>query len=96
MRRLLKWVIITVGIAAVVKKVRSHRRKAEVSEGGTATIAEDPADELRRKLADTREPEATASGESAASEASVDERRADVHDQGHAAVDEMRSSSEGD
>lgn len=53
----------------------------------TASTEADPADELRKKLAESREDEQTA----AAPEASVAERRAEVHEQGRAALDEMSS-----
>ena len=96
MRRLLKWALITLGIAALVKKLRSRRAPgtgpsdATVSTQTSVTVTtttttDDPADELRRKLADTREPD-EAPG-------SVDDRRAEVHDQGRSAIDEMRSSA---
>ncbi|MDH4102385.1 MAG: hypothetical protein OEW52_03405 [Thermoleophilia bacterium] len=93
MRRLLKWIILTIGIAAAV---RWFKRRG----GETAVIApvepaaDDPAEELRRKLAESRdddEPDEPAKGP----EASVDDRRADVHEQGQAALDEMKPSDEG-
>jgi hypothetical protein len=102
MRRLLKWALITLGIAALVRKLRSRR---DVAVGGTpdatvstqtsvtvttsTTTSEDPADELRRRLADSRDPEAPTEG-------SVDDRRSEVHDQGRSAIDEMRSSTGGE
>ena len=97
MRRLLKWALITLGIAALVRKLRSKREAAgrDTSDASvstrtsvavtTTTTTDDPADELRRKLADTREPDAA--------DAAVDDRRAEVHDQGRSAIDEMRSSA---
>ena len=59
-----------------------------------STPADDPADELRRKLAESREDE---DGRRATSHptASVAERRTEVHEQGRAALDEMKSSDEG-
>ena len=64
---------MTLGIAALVRKLR---RRAEVSSAPTEPempAASDHADELRRKLA---------------------ESRADVHAEGRATLDEMRSSSD--
>jgi hypothetical protein len=93
MRRLLTWALVTLGIAALVRKLRRHGHAPE----GVAEehAPEDPADELRRKLAETRDPEvAPPSAESSTPDASVEERRAQVHDQGHATLDEMRSSGE--
>lgn len=96
MRRLLKWALITLGIAALVRKLRSRREAGRGTSDAnvstrtsvtvtTTTTTDDPADELRRKLADTREPDAA--------DAAVDDRRAEVHDQGRSAIDEMRSSA---
>ena len=133
MRKLLTWIVVTIGIAALVRKLRNrgHKNEAEPVPAGA-----DPADELRQKLASTRDTEpvvetvtelvsepvtepapaaAMAGGpvvpaepvEDAAefkpvepptpepaSDAEIDERRADVHDEGRAAIDEMRKSAE--
>jgi hypothetical protein len=96
MRRLLKWLVISLGIAALVRKLRSRRAAPEqaTEPAVEATPADDPADELRRKLAETREPEAATAPEDASPEGSVEERRADVHDQGRATLEEMRSAGE--
>jgi hypothetical protein len=61
---------------------------------------EDPAAELRRKLAAAREAEpATETLEPIAEEpappADADARRREVHEQARAAIDEMRRSDEG-
>lgn len=95
MRKLLTWVVVTVGIAALVRKFRK-RSEADTTWSEPAAGEpedEDPAEELRQKLADTREDAPTADA-SATPEPSVDERRTDVHDQGRAAIDEMQRSSE--
>jgi hypothetical protein len=94
-RRLLKWVLLTLGIAALVRKLRSRRAPEPAADVGTAPTpsADDPADELRRKLAETREPDAPAAGEDVP-QGSVEERRADVHEQGRAALDEMHPPTE--
>jgi hypothetical protein len=92
-RRLLKWIIVPVGIAALVRWFK--RRGAETeSTAPSVPAADDPAEELRRKLAESRD--ADESDEPAeAPEATVEERRADVHEQGRAALDEMKPSDEG-
>lgn len=96
MRKLVTWIVVTVGIAALVRKLRQRKAAgAEQVEAGD----EDPADELRRKLADTREQPAAEARASQASvpvtpEATIDERRTEVHDQGRAAIDEMQQSTE--
>ena len=92
-RRLLKWIIVTVGITALVRWFRRRGTEAEVIAPAEPAV-DDPAEELRRKLAesrDTEEPEEPAE----TPEASVEERRADVHEQGRAALDEMKPSDEG-
>ncbi len=107
MRKRLTWILVTVGIAALVRKLRS-RGEAGPPE---PPVAADPADELRQKLASSREPEAPgeAAGEAAvpdttpsddppppppASEPSIDEQRAEVHGEGRAAIHEMQKSAE--
>jgi hypothetical protein len=88
----LKWIIVTVGIAALVRWFRHRGAETEVA-APAPTTADDPAEELRRKLAESRdaeEPDAPAE----TPDATVEERRADVHEQGRAAVDEMKPSDE--
>ena len=98
MRRLLTWLVVSLGIAALIRRLRRSRQEPEVvAPAGPAaapaapveTAAEDdPADELRRKLAESRDDEP------AADATSVEERRADVHDEGRAALEEMRGTDE--
>ncbi len=93
------WIVVSVGIAALVRKLRRSGESA--SEGETATYkppppeqpGDDPADELRRKLADTRDDAAPAA-DAAEADAKVDERRSEVHEEGRAAIDEMQQSTE--
>jgi hypothetical protein len=88
MRRALAWTAGIIGIAALARWLRRRARSA-----GTA-VAEpvaDPADELRRALEQSRaeqvaEPEVTP----AAGEASVEDRRADVHARAESAIARMR------
>lgn len=90
MRRLLTWIVVSFGIAALVRRLR-RRGEGAAEELPSTSPEPDPAAELRQKLAETRGEEEP-SGESPASpEASVEGRRASVHEQGRAAVDEMRS-----
>ena len=91
MRRLLKWVVVTVGIAAVVRRLRKRSQAEETS--GPGADKDDPADELRQKLAESRSDE-TPVAEPAVAEASVEERRADVHEQGRSTLDEMRGPND--
>jgi hypothetical protein len=86
MRRRLTWLLVTLGIAALVRRLRRR------SEPGPLTHeADDPADELRRKLADSRAEENDAAPPEPPAD-TVEERRADVHQEGRAALDEMRDS----
>jgi hypothetical protein len=90
MRRLITWIVVSLGIAALVKRFR-RRRQEEIA---TAPPEEpDPAAELRQKLADSRaDGEDEVAEPPLSPEASIDERRASVHEQGRAAADEMRGS----
>jgi hypothetical protein len=101
MRKLVTWVIVSLGVAALVRKLR-RRDESEwsvdtavaPSPSSVGVAQEDPADELRRKLDETRtEGEASTP---AAAESSVEERRAEVHDQGRAALDEMQPPDDGE
>jgi hypothetical protein len=133
MRKLLTWLLVTLGVAALIRKLRrrngerstepSTTRDAgfagvgvgsdqpeppstwssasvateEAPPASDAPSAEDPADELRRKLAETKnaeEPQEAAPAGEPAVEGSVEERRADVHEQARATLDEMKSSEE--
>lgn len=91
MRRLVKWVLVPLGIVAVVRRLR--RRPAQPGPAPGVAATEDPAEELRRKLAESR----AAPGEEETPPepaSSVEERRADVHAEGRTALDEMQSSDE--
>ena len=89
MRKLLKWVVVTVGIAAFARWLRGRKSGSP----DAAAEVEDPADELRRKLAESR-TEDEAEAPAAAPAATVEERRSAIHEHGRSAVDEMTSSSE--
>jgi hypothetical protein len=87
MRRRLTWLLVTLGIAALVRRLR--RRSEPEAE---AHEVDDPADELRRKLADSRSEEDDVAPPEPPPAVTVEERRADVHQEGRAALDEMRDS----
>jgi hypothetical protein len=91
-RTLLRWIVVTVGIAAFVRWLRERRKPPGELQASEAP--EDPAEELRRKLAESRtmEPDTEAAPPA---ESSVDARRAEVHEQGRAALAEMTPSDEG-
>ena len=90
MRKLIKLALVALGIRAFLRWLKRRRETA-----ATPTAVEpaaDPADELRRKLAETREEEAPA--DATEPPAAVADRRAEVHEQGRATLDEMTSSDE--
>ena len=89
MRRLIQIAIVALGVRAFLRWRK--RRRAEEEAVTAAPAQADPADELRQKLAESR-PEEDAP---AAPETTVEERRADVHEQGKATLDDMKSSGEG-
>ena len=82
-----------VGIAALARLL--HRRR-HVSEVPSQLPAADPAEELRRALAEQRdvEPEPVAAPAAEEPEPSPDERRADVHARGESAIARMREGGD--
>jgi hypothetical protein len=89
-RKLIKLALVALGIRAFL---RWRKRRREAAATPTAVEPADPADELRRKLAETREDEAPTDATEPPA-AAVADRRADVHEQGRATLDEMTSSDE--
>ncbi len=91
-RKLIKLALIALGIRALLRWWKSRQAVHAVP---AADRTPDPADELRRKLAETRGDEAVEDAEVAAPpSASVAERRVAVPEQGRAALDEMKTSDE--
>jgi hypothetical protein len=90
-RRLIQIAIVALGIRALLRWRK--RRRAEMDAVTEATPTDDPADELRQKLAESRTEDAVEDAP-AAPEATVEDRRADVHEQGRATLDDMKSSDE--
>jgi hypothetical protein len=91
-RKLIKLALIALGIRAFLSW-RKRRREAQ-STAPVQEPADDPADELRRKLAESREDTAFDDVEEPPA-VSVTDRRAEVHGQGRATIDEMKSTDEG-
>ena len=92
MRKLIKLALVALGIRALLRW-RKRRREAQAP-APAAEAADDPADELRRKLAESRE-DADMDAVEEPPAASVADRRAEVHEQGRATLDEMKSTDEG-
>ena len=86
-RKLIKIALVVFGIRAFLRWRRSRHQQETGS--SAAPPPPDPADELRRKLAESRDE-----GADQPAAASVADRRADVHEQGRAALDEMTASDE--
>jgi hypothetical protein len=91
-RKLIKLALIALGIRAFLRW-RKGRQEAQAPAPAPMPAA-DPADELRRKLAESRDDDVPDEVEDPPA-ASVADRRADVHEQGRATLDEMKSSDEG-
>jgi hypothetical protein len=86
MRRVLAW--LACGAGALLFWRRLSGRRAQ------APAAPDPAEELRRKLDESRaEPAIRAEEPPPSSPAGLGERRREVHDRGRAAIDRMRGET---
>ena len=98
MRRLIKIALIALGIRWFLRWRKRRRAQAELeSAPATPPVApagSDPADELRQKLAESRAEEPEQGDAEPAPEKAVEDRRAAVHEQGRATLDEMTSSDE--
>jgi hypothetical protein len=92
-RRALTWLAGAVGLAALARHFSRRRAAAE------GPVAEDPAEELRRKLATQRgdEPEGAPDGtvveeDDEAPPVDLAERRAEVHARAQEAIESMRET----
>jgi hypothetical protein len=92
-RRLVQVAIIALGIRALLRWRKRRRAEAKANTEAQPASA-DPADELRQKLAESRGDDATEESP-AATNATVEDRRSGVHEEGRAALDDMKSSDEG-
>ena len=93
MRKLIKIALVALGIRALLRWWKRRRGEAEL---GTAPPPPDPADQLRQKLAESRSDDAAGPEQTDEEpvEASVADRRTEVHEQGRAALDEMKTPDE--
>ena len=90
-RKLIKLALVALGIRAFLHW-RKSRKEAQASAPAPEPTA-DPADELRQKLAESRDDVVREEVDEPPA-ASVTDRRAEVHEQGRAALDEMKSTDE--
>jgi hypothetical protein len=92
MRRLTAWIG---GVAGGVVAYRFWRRRpqaaAEPSTAAPETAADERAEELREKLAESRAGDEPSPAEPDEPPEAVEERRQRVHEEGRAALDEMKS-----
>jgi hypothetical protein len=87
-KRTLAWLAGFAGIAALGRLLARRRHPPElIAEAPAAAAAADPAEELRRKLADQRQPEPET--EPAPVAETLEERRARVHAKAREAIDAM-------
>ncbi|MBA3433806.1 MAG: hypothetical protein H0U08_06900 [Actinobacteria bacterium] len=91
MRKRLMWFLVSLGIGALVRRLKRRGQNTEPTLPAPSR-ENDPADELRQKIAEAREDEAVEAPPT--TETTVGERRADVHDQGRSALDDMREADE--
>jgi hypothetical protein len=91
-RKLIKIALVALGIRALLRWYK--RRKAAALPVAEPGPPADPADELRQKLAENRS-DGPAAEPPAASETTVEDRRAQVHEQGRSTLEDMKSADEG-
>jgi hypothetical protein len=91
-RKLIKIALVALGIRAFLRWRKKRKAQAELGATPPPPPPPDPAVELRQKLAESRADSDAEPDEAPA--ASVGERRAEVHEQGRAAIDEMTSPDE--
>jgi hypothetical protein len=87
MRRLVGWIGGAVGGFTAYRLLR---RRPQVAPEGASTESDARAEELREKLAESRAAEPVAEEAPPAEPESPEERRRQVHEEGRAALDDMR------
>jgi len=91
MRRFVDWIAGLLGAIVAYRVWKRWRQPAPV----TAPPADEPdhrAEELRAKIAETRESEEPSPVEPGGTDESVEARRRRVHEEGRAAIDQMTDS----
>ena len=92
-RRLFGWTAGLVSIAALARVVARRRRRAAPPPAALGE-AQDPAEELRRKLSETRQDTAPSDPVVTAPTETLDERRSRVHAKAQEAIEAMQDVSE--
>jgi transposase-like protein len=92
MRRLTAWIGGVASGVVAYRFWRRHTQAATEPAGAPETTEPDErAEELREKLAESRAEEEPSPAEPAEAPEAVEERRQRVHEEGRAALDEMKS-----
>jgi hypothetical protein len=91
MRRLIKWIGGTAGGIAAYRFVRRQEASLQASPEAAVDEPDARAEELRAKLAESRVAEPATEDEPVSDPESPEDRRRRVHEEGRAALDEMRS-----
>ena len=87
MKRALAWLAGIAGIAALGRMLARRRQPAASIAEDPAAAVDDPAEELRRKLDEQRQPQPEV--ETVPVEETLEERRARVHAKAREAIDAM-------
>ncbi len=88
MKRRAVWLLALLGLLWLFRRALGRPEPVHVAPADEAEPgADDPAEELRRKLGQARERSEPAAGED------VEERRRTLHEQARASADEMRRSA---
>jgi hypothetical protein len=98
-KRTLAWFAGLVGVAALGRWLAQRRKPAEGAPEPQEVTADDPAEELRRKLADARGAESAAElapvDDPGPADETLEERRARVHAKARDAIDAMAGDGDG-
>jgi len=93
-RRLLGWTAGLAGIAALARLLAARRVRPQAPTVPPMLPSPDPAEELRRKLAETRDDVAATAATTPVPSETIDERRARVHAKAQATVEAMEALQE--
>jgi hypothetical protein len=88
MRKLLAWIAGGLGLVALIRALR--RGEAPVAPTPSAESGDDPAEELRRTIAESREAEQSPPAPAPVEASSLEERRRVVHERAQEAIEAMR------
>ena len=90
MRRGLAWVAGAIGLAALLRALKARQHQPS-----DVAPPADPSDELRAAIAESRDEETAPEPESKQAQATIEERRQQVHERAQAAIDAMNEPPTG-